>query len=146
VSAVDEIPFLVNRLMERHLDDRPKPRLETTLVEALCRYPWPYNIRELDRVVQQVVALHADKQVLSRGDLPEKLRSDLAAEDPTDTSTYKPSPETILAALKKEGCNVRRAANRLGISRQQMYRLLESIPDFDMEEFRKSVEKQRQEE
>ena len=143
-ERIDEIPFLVNRLMERHLDDRPKPRLETTLVEALCRYPWPYNIRELDRVVQQVVALHADKHVLSRGDLPEKLRSELAAEDPTGTSTYKPSPETILAALKKEGCNVRRAANRLGISRQQMYRLLESIPNFDMEEFRKSVEKQRQ--
>jgi len=142
-ERIDEIPFLVNRLMERHLDDRPKPRLETSLVEALCRYAWPYNVRELDRVVQQIVALHADKEVLSRGDLPEKLRVNLSAEDSADNSTYRPSPETLLATLKKEGCNVRRAAQRLGLSRQQMYRLLESIPDFDLESFRRSVENQR---
>jgi hypothetical protein len=145
-ERVDEIPFLVARLMERHLDNRPKPRLETTLVEALCRYAWPYNVRELDRVVQQMLALHAHKDVLSRGDLPEKIRSELAAADPAGTSTYKPSHEAILAALEKDGCNVRRAARRLGLSRQQMYRLLKSIPDFDIEDFRKSVENQRKEE
>jgi transcriptional regulator of acetoin/glycerol metabolism len=145
-ERIDEIPFLVNRLMERHLDDRPKPRLETSLVEALCRYAWPYNVRELDRVVQQIVALHADKEVLSRGDLPEKLRVNLSAEDSADNSTYRPSPETLLATLKKEGCNVRRAAQRLGLSRQQMYRLLESIPNFDLGSFRTSVENQRKEE
>jgi two-component system nitrogen regulation response regulator GlnG len=127
--------------MERHLDNRPTPRLETTLVEALCRYGWPYNVRELDRVVQQVLALRDDKEVLSRGDLPEKIRSELAAADPAGTSTYRPPHEAILAALKKEGCNVRRAARRLGFSRQQMYRLLKSIPDFDIEAFRKSVDK-----
>jgi hypothetical protein len=138
-ERVDEIPFLVNRLMERHLENRTTPRLETTLVEALCRYAWPYNVRELDRVVQQIVALHADKEVLSRGDLPEKLRVNLSADDSADNSAYRPSPETLLATLKKEGCNVRRAAQRLGLSRQQMYRLLESIPDFDLEDFRRTL-------
>jgi transcriptional regulator with PAS, ATPase and Fis domain len=140
-ERVDEIPFLVNRLMERHLDNRTTPRLETTLVEALCLYGWPYNIRELDRVVQQMVALHTHKDVLSRGDLPEKIRVNLSAEDSPDNSTYRPSPETLLATLMKEGCNVRRAAQRLGLSRQQMYRLLDSISGFDLEAFRNSVEK-----
>ena len=139
-ERVDEIPFLADRLMERYLDGRPKPRLETSLVEALCRYGWPYNVRELDRAMQHMVALHGEKGALSRGDLPEKIRVSPSTEDSADNSTYKPSSEALLAALKKERCNVRQAAQRLGLSRQQMYRLLESIPDFDLGDFRKSVE------
>jgi transcriptional regulator with PAS, ATPase and Fis domain len=142
-ERVDEIPFLVSRLVALHLGNRPKPELETPLVEALCRYGWPYNIRELNRVVQQLVALHADKGGLSRGDLPEKIRSELAAAEPAGTTTYRPSPEAILAALTEEGGNVRRAADRLRLSRQQLYRLIETIPDFDMETFRKSLENQQ---
>lgn len=137
-ERVGEIPFLVDRLMERHLDGHRKPRLEPSLVEALCRYPWPYNVRELDRVIQQMLALHASKETLSRGDLPEKLRSGIASES-VGSEAYRPSPDTLLAALKKEAGNINRAAQRLGVSRQRMYRLLETIPGFDLESFRKGL-------
>jgi transcriptional regulator of acetoin/glycerol metabolism len=85
-----------------------------------------------------MLAVHSREDLLSPEDLPEKIRSALAAAEPAGMSAYKPPPEAILATLKKEGGNVRRAAGRLGLSRQQLYRLLESIPDFDMESFRKS--------
>jgi transcriptional regulator of aromatic amino acid metabolism len=142
-ERVDEIPFLASRLVALHVGQGPKPRLETPLVEALCRYGWPYNIRELDRVVQQLVALHAQKGVLSRSDLPEKIRSELAAAETTATTVFKPSTEAILAALTDEGGNIRRAADRLMLSRQQLYRLLEAIPDFDIESFRKTLDERR---
>jgi transcriptional regulator of acetoin/glycerol metabolism len=138
-ERVDEIPLLVVRLIEHHLNGRPAPKLETPLVEALCRYGWPYNIRELDRIVQHLVALHAHKGVLSRSDLPEKVRAELAASESAGAAPYKPSADAIRAALKEEAGNVRRAADRLGLSRQQLYRQLESIPEFDMESFRKSL-------
>jgi transcriptional regulator with PAS, ATPase and Fis domain len=138
-ERIDELPFLVDRLLDRHLEGQPKPKLETSLVEAMCRYRWPYNIRELDRVIQQMVALHANQETLSRADLPEKLRSEAA--DSAESEAYRPSKDALLTALKKERGNVNRAAQRLGLNRQRMYRLLEAIPGFDLDGFRKSVDK-----
>lgn len=143
-ERIDEIPFLVARRMEDHLGDRAKPMLETPLVESLCRYSWPYNVRELDRVVQRLVALHGHKGVLSRSDLSDEIRAELAASEPAEAVPFKPSVEAIRAALKEEGGNVKRAAHRLQISRQQLYRLVDSIPEFDMGSFRKGVKDEKQ--
>jgi hypothetical protein len=139
-ERVEEIPFLFCQLLDLHLGGKPRPRIETPLVEALCRYSWPYNVRELDRATQQLVALHGHKGTLSRADLPEKIRAELTASETADTTAPKPSAEEVLAVLTEEGGNVRRTADRLMLSRQQLYRLLESIPSFDMQEFRKRLE------
>jgi DNA-binding NtrC family response regulator len=55
----------------------------------------------------------------------------------------KPSPELALSVLTEEGGNIRRTADRLLISRQQLYRLLEAVPDFDLEAFRKEIHNRR---
>lgn len=139
-ERVDEIPFLFNRLLKSYLGDRPLPGIETPLIEALCRYDWPYNVRELDRVVQQLVALFGSERTLTRAHLPEKILAGLKSSDASGSAVPKPSPELALSVLGEEGGNVRRTADRLLLSRQQLYRLLEAIPDFDLEVFRKKIQ------
>jgi transcriptional regulator with PAS, ATPase and Fis domain len=78
-ERIEEIPFLFCRLLKNHLGNRPMPAIETPLVEALCRYGWPYNVRELDRVVQQLVALVGSERKLTRAHLPEKVLEGLRA-------------------------------------------------------------------
>jgi DNA-binding NtrC family response regulator len=55
----------------------------------------------------------------------------------------KPSTETVLGVLAEEGGNIRKTADRLMLSRQQLYRLLEGVPGFDLEDFRKDLESKR---
>jgi transcriptional regulator with PAS, ATPase and Fis domain len=136
-ERVEEIPFLFWHLLKAHWGARELPRLETPLVEALCRYEWPHNIRELDRLAQQLAALHGKEQTLAKSHLPEKIREQLKT---TDTSPTAISPEVALTILGEEGGNVRRAADRLMLSRQQLYRLLETIPDFDLDTFRRGLQ------
>jgi transcriptional regulator with PAS, ATPase and Fis domain len=139
-ERIDEIPFLFSRLLKSHLGNRPMPTIETPLIEALCRYEWPYNVRELDRVVQQLVALAGSEPTLTRAHLPEKILAGLKASDPSASTVPKPSTELVLSVLGEEGGNIRRTADRLLISRQQLYRLLEAIPSFDLEAFRQGLQ------
>ena len=145
-ERIDEIPFLFSRLLKNYLENRPVPGIETPLVEALCRYEWPYNVRELDRVVQQLVALFGTERTLTRAHLPEKILAGLKSSDPSASAVPKPSPDLVLSVLTEEGGNIRRTADRLLISRQQLYRLLEAIPDFDLETFRQSLQNGRTDE
>ena len=142
-ERIEEIPFLFCQLLKNHLGNRPLPKIETPLIEALCLYDWPYNVRELDRVVQQLVALFGVEHTLTRAHLPEKIRAGLKSSDLSASVVPKPSPEIALSILTEEGGNVRRTADRLLISRQQLYRLLEAIPDFDLEAFRKEIQDRR---
>jgi transcriptional regulator with PAS, ATPase and Fis domain len=140
-ERLDEVPFLFCQFLKHHLGGRAMPVVETPLIEALCRYAWPFNVRELDRVVQQLVALHGFDRTLSRSMLPEKILAGLATD--TSSAAPRPTPEAALEALTQEGGNVRKAADRLLLSRQQLYRLLEGIPDFDLESFRKDLAARR---
>ena len=54
-------------------------------------------------------------------------------------SLARPGAELILSILSEEGGNIRKTADRLLISRQQLYRHLEALPDFDLEAFRQGL-------
>lgn len=133
-QRVEEIPFLFGKLLKKHLGEARLPALEPLLIESLCRYSWPYNVRELDRLAQNLVALHAHEAVLRPSHLPERLRSGAPALG--NEPVGKPDPQAIMQVLSEEGGNIRRAANRLLLSRQQLYRMLESLPGVDLESLR----------
>jgi DNA-binding NtrC family response regulator len=58
-QRVDDIPLLVRHFVERYTQ-RMNKRIETIpdeVMEALCRYPWPGNIRELQNFIERAVIL-----------------------------------------------------------------------------------------
>ena len=129
-ERVQEIPFLFMNLLAKGLSGRPRPLVDSALVERLCLYDWPFNVRELDLMTRQLIALHGDEKKLVRAMLPSRL---LEPGKPATTPVATPvSPaldlETLLAVLRSHGGNVTRAAAALGISRQKAYRLMEGAP------------------
>jgi sigma-54 dependent transcriptional regulator, acetoin dehydrogenase operon transcriptional activator AcoR len=129
-----EIAFLFLEFLRRAAPAQT-PQVSPRLIEQLCLYEWPHNVRELDLLVTRLLATKGGGSILRRSHLPERiLRASRKAI--TDASTEEPegkgaSPDarTVAAALNIFGGNVSRAARALGISRQKAYRLVKPRPD-----------------
>jgi two-component system, NtrC family, response regulator GlrR len=65
-----DIPRLVSHVWARYADQRgsEKKQLSPRALEALCRYTWPGNIRELENVLRQALVL-TDAQTIEPEDL-----------------------------------------------------------------------------
>ncbi len=103
------------------------PAVDARLVEALCLYDWPENVRELKSVAEALLSLHGHEAQLRRRHLPPEIACD-GDEPPRVASSAPPQPQLDLERLKQElqgnQGNVRAAAEALGVSRQRIYRLL----------------------
>ncbi len=73
----DDIPALaaafVTRFARRH--GKPEPRLSPEALEALSRYAYPGNVRELENVLERAVVL-AQTARIDLADLPVEMRGD----------------------------------------------------------------------
>lgn len=134
----------VDRLIDHYL---PKQwQVDARAREALNRYSWPGNIRQLINVIHRATIL-ADKHELSIEDLPGEISQyfgDATTAEPVShakTVLEQPKLQAILGApdfsldaiarvhilevLAKENDNKASAARKLGIHRRKLYRLLE---------------------
>jgi two-component system, NtrC family, response regulator GlrR len=122
-----EIPGLFRHLFALHGEGR-MPLLSTELVERLCLYDWPCNVRELVLLVKRLSALHGDELRLRAAHLPARM---LPGDHEKTTSPVTPvagvDATSLLDALREAGGNVGRAALRLGITRERAYRLIERL-------------------
>jgi len=124
--------------------------LAVEAIEALERYDWPGNVRELKHLCQSLAAL-APAPVIGRDDLPaeyrepgshrdpstipwterlaDQLTTDLAGESDNLHERYKTELEQVLVrtALEQCGNNQSEAARRLGISRNTLARIINSV-------------------
>jgi len=64
----EELDALVKRFLERYSlqYDRPLPELGDTFREALRRYAFPGNVRELENMIKQIVVLGSEEGVMRR--------------------------------------------------------------------------------
>jgi DNA-binding NtrC family response regulator len=129
-----DIPGLFRHLIVMH--GRPGvrsrgsagPSLSTELVERLCLYDWPCNVREMVLIVQRLIALHGDEPRLRAAHLPTRL-----AAEPEGSTTSPVAPVAgvdlgaLLNAVRDAGGNVSDAALRLGITRERAYRLIDRL-------------------
>jgi transcriptional regulator with PAS, ATPase and Fis domain len=145
-----EIPFLLLHLLRMHSGGRP-PEVEPRLVERLCLYDWPFNVRELDLLVRRLLVLQGKAPVLRRSFLPEHILNCPASAGKTPTGSFAPpsvggkpssppaknTPEyhrdrrdrelsQLGEALRLHNGSVARAAAAVGISRQRAYRLMDA--------------------
>jgi DNA-binding NtrC family response regulator len=132
----EDVPRLVAHFLLRY--DRG-PRRKTFAPDALAAlqaHHWPFNVRELQQVVERAVCL-VDGEVIGREDLPEYLRPSPAAASPAAPSANAGPPGPlrrvveeaekahILRALEFTKGNRRRAIELLQLSPETFYRRLE---------------------
>lgn len=105
--------------------NRPECRLSACALRALTAYPWPGNVREVENTIQR--ALHCcNGNVVKAEDLGLLSLSTCSLASQGGSSGIGTLQEmecqTITSTLEETGCNMARAARKLGISRATLYR------------------------
>jgi two-component system response regulator AtoC len=123
----EEIPDLVHHFIDRHRE-RLGVKVETIAPEAmdaLLKYPWPGNIRELENLLERVVVL-ADGSEIAAQDLPEEILHPSPERGALDPSGDDLSVKRHTADLEK--VLIQRALERTGGNKTQAAELLELSP------------------
>src|SRR5512140_1227261 len=142
----EDVPLLAEHFASRHAGERGAA-LTTEAREALLLWDWPGNVRELENAVARALALNPGGTILPE-DLPEPVRDRWQKERgtvrPPATITPPPPPAAPLPdpqiadhptldelnrryaerVLKESDGNKTRAAEKLGIDRKTLSRLL----------------------
>jgi transcriptional regulator of acetoin/glycerol metabolism len=125
-ERIEDVPHLLAAFLCRYTQGNP-PAVDAKVVERLCLYRWPDNVRELDLLTRQLLVLNKGMRLTSSL-LPEHIAGTLA---PRTEIVPSPRPDRggydldrLIDALRRTGGNVTKAADRLGLSRQRAYRLM----------------------
>jgi DNA-binding NtrC family response regulator len=126
-----DIPLLVAHFL------RPGWEIETEAMEALERYHWPGNVRQLINALERAKIL-CDNGTIRAKDLPrEVIHGSTSTHDDSDVLTTDDlaaiQRSKVVEVLRREAGNKSKAARALGIDRRKLYRLLEKYAIADAE-------------
>ncbi len=123
-DRVVDIPILAQLFLEQYGGGSP-PRLTDEAMEALRRYKWPGNIRELRNVIERAVLL-ANGGVINASDLPLHGVGSAATagngQSGAPVSLAELEKKHIESVLSQTNWHQGRAATVLGISSKTLYR------------------------
>ena len=142
----EDVALLAEHLLEKHARAarRELTGFEPAALTALAAAPWPGNVRQLENAVERSVAM-AVGPLVRLADLPAELQPALAgasaggegpgpaAGEPLTARPYREaideardrsSREYLVALLTELSGNVTRAAERAGMERESLHRLL----------------------
>ena len=131
----EDLILIANAFLRRRAQEqRRKLRLSSGALEAMARYRWPGNIRELENAVQRAVIM-AQGKLIEAADLGIAVES--ASEDRPSLREARGRAErqALVDALIKTGGNISQAAKHLGVSRPTFHGLLAKF-QVDAKEFR----------
>jgi sigma-54 dependent transcriptional regulator, acetoin dehydrogenase operon transcriptional activator AcoR len=117
---VDDLPALIRELARRHGGDRVMT-LSPAALEAVRRYSWPGNVRQVENIVRRLIAEKAVPPVPLYA-LPVEIAA--AAGQRSLTSLEEMELKAIRTALRAAEGNRVKAAASLGMSRATLYRRL----------------------
>jgi PAS domain S-box-containing protein len=136
---LEDVPQLLRSFLAK-CGAAPAPPVEPGVLEALCAYGWPGNVREFQNVAERLVRA-AKGGPIRIEHLGEEFQ---AAPEPGPSLPAEPGPPAggrallrealdqqarteILEALRASRGNVSRAAGRLGIARNTLYRKMDRL-------------------
>ena len=118
-----DIPLLVERFVG------PDWSIEPVAVEAMERFSWPGNVRQLINAIERAKVMSADRTIRRWADLPREVTQPDMTVSPVEG---QPSDELsviershIVEVLSRERGNKARAARTLGVNRRSLYRLID---------------------
>jgi two-component system response regulator AtoC len=133
----EDVPLLAAHFLAKHANAlrRELKGFEPDALRALAGYPWPGNVRELENAVERAVAIAAGPAVGLRdlpadvtggqaGEIPAALLARLPYREAVDLARDRVSRDYLAALLREFDGNVTRAAERAGMERESLHRLL----------------------
>jgi two-component system, NtrC family, response regulator AtoC len=117
-----DIPLLVAHFLEKYAAG--SKRVSPQALEALVKYPWPGNIRELENTIERIVILTHDDEI-GVSDLPAEVRAGVSPADRVQTGFSLPEDgvdleevelDLVRQALDRTGGSVPKAAKLVGLT------------------------------
>jgi transcriptional activator for dhaKLM operon len=143
-----DIPENIDRILKRFSQQTGyKIRLGPGVMDALKRYPWPGNIREIESTIGRAAmqtSQNSQNSEIQINDLPSAILLETTVNIPEDGEVQLNSlddveRETIIRTAKLCHGNVSRMAEILGISRTTLWRRLKVLK-IDPDRFRRTNE------
>ncbi len=126
-----DIPLLAKEFVQRKSQELKK-NIKGTSQEALnllISYQWPGNVRELENLIENAI-IYSENDTLSK-DLFPALLADFATfpnyEAAKQDALERFQREYVSAMLRLANGNVTQAAERMGISRQGLQKMLKNL-------------------
>jgi two-component system, NtrC family, response regulator len=121
----EDIVLLANAFLRRSADaQRRKLRFSAAALEAISRYTWPGNIRELENTVERAVIMARGKQI-EVADLGIEVSSEAPDLAPLRETRNRAERETVVDALVRTRGNISQAAKLLGVSRPTFHGMID---------------------
>jgi transcriptional regulator with PAS, ATPase and Fis domain len=126
-ERAEDIPLYVSAFIkEFSKQERKNVFIQDEVMQILCEYAWPGNVRQLRNVIERTVAF-ARGDAIKATDLPEELLKNQKKRLPQNVSEKPPSLkeleyEAVVNALKLCKGNKSKTAKLLGISRKALYK------------------------
>jgi two-component system nitrogen regulation response regulator NtrX len=149
-SHPDDIPLLTKTFLEEYCleNDIPLKKIDARAAEILAAYHWPGNVRELRNQIERMVIM-SQGRTITIGDVSEEIRRGGAAghaalpaevqgegSSGTGSSGFEGIPlqeakkrlekTLIRRTLDRNGWNVTRAAEELGLERTNLHKKIKS--------------------
>jgi DNA-binding NtrC family response regulator len=132
-NRMDDIPSLIDHFIRKHAHKRKDLLIKNISEEAaniLMHYSYPGNIRELENIIERAISFSNSPTILP-ADLPSYLLQTpsrkVAPKLKLKNALADLEKELIWSALQRSGGNISKAADSLGIFRQQLQRKMKKI-------------------
>ncbi len=122
----EDIPLLIEHFLEEfsRYYEKPKPKVQPSVITALQNYHWPGNVRQLRNVLEGAFVMAGTEITLKH--LPAEIHSEQAKDNyiriPVTASLAEAERLLIQAALAYNQGNRAKTARQLGIGRKTLYR------------------------
>ena len=127
---IEDVPMLSEHILERVCADQSKsvPGFTVGAIRVLMDHGWPGNVRELENEIGRAVALVEEEKEISADLFSDKigLPNELSARERGNFKARLDAVKRrmIIDALDQCGGNISRAADRLGLSRNGLQKMM----------------------
>ncbi len=133
----EDIPLLAAHFLEKHARAlrREISGFAPEALRALTGYPWPGNVRELENAIERAVAIATGNRIQLRdlppdvkgtqeGAIPPEVLAAMPYREAVDLARDRVSRDYITTILREMEGNVTKAAERAGMERETLHRLM----------------------
>ncbi len=132
-ERIEDVPLLVEFFIKKYCRKYgfPPLRLDDSVISRLSAYSWPGNVRQLENIVQKIVLL-SENGLFREGDMEHLQIEEQTSDEDLSAMACSGTLEEItqrivLRALKEEGFNKTKTAQRLGITRVTLNKHLSGV-------------------
>ena len=132
-NRMGDIPCLIEHFIKKHIKKRKDiliKKISDDAMRILTEYSYPGNIRELENIIERGISFADSPEILPVDLPPHLLQSPSQKVVPKlklRAALADIERELIWSALQRSGGNISKAAEELGIHRQQLQRKIKSM-------------------